>query len=102
VFHHPERDAEFRYETYHEIFIIPEHEKPDGSARYYDMPTTFELQIRTLFMHAYSEPQHEFGYKDAASLPSFARRRLAWIAASAWGADAEFEELNGTLGNSSA
>ena len=91
--HKPARDAEFGYESFHQIFAIPEHLKPSGWEREADMPVTFELQIRTLFMHAYAEPQHDFGYKEASQLKARLRRQLAWIAASAWGADQAYEDV---------
>jgi ppGpp synthetase/RelA/SpoT-type nucleotidyltranferase len=57
------------------------------------MPSTFELQIRTLFMHAWAEPQHDMGYKAAQELTREIRRELAWIAASAWGADQAYDRV---------
>ena len=81
----PAKDEEFSYESYHLICIIPPHMKPDGWVSRTDLPHTFELQIRTIFMHAYAEPQHNIGYKTAQELPREIRRELAWIAASAWG-----------------
>lgn len=96
AFHRPMADAEFGYESHHEIFVIPEHLLPEGWSQAKEMPTTFELQIRTLFMHAYAEPQHEFGYKAASDLPAPVRRQLAWIAASAWGADKAYEDARGS------
>jgi putative GTP pyrophosphokinase len=45
-------------------------------------------------MHAYAEPQHNIGYKPTGELPRQIKRELAWIAASAWGADQAFERLN--------
>lgn len=89
----PERDAEFGYESDHIIFNIPELNKPNGWNQEERMPTTFELQIRTIFMHAYAEPQHDVGYKGAADLPRNIRRELGWIAASAWGADQAFDRV---------
>ena len=89
----PERDAEFGYESRHHIFVIPEHAKPSGWSDHPRMPTTFELQIRTLFMHAYAEPQHDLVYKSGDDLPREIRRQLGWIAASAWGADRAFLEV---------
>lgn len=44
-------------------------------------------------MHAYAEPQHDLSYKAAADLPSEIRRELAWVAASAWGADQAYERV---------
>ena len=79
----PAKDEEFGYESEHVVCILPRD----------DMPTTFELQIRTLFMHAYAEPQHDMGYKAAGELPSDIRRELAWIAASSWGADQAYERF---------
>ncbi len=87
----PERDAEFGYESDHLICVIPPHLKPDAWSHRTDLPSTFELQIRTLFMHAYAEPQHGMAYKGARGLPRVIRRELAWIAASAWGADQAYE-----------
>lgn len=85
--HRPKKDEEFGYESHHFIFVIPPHFKPPDWDGLHRMPTTFEMQVRTLFMHAWSEPQHELAYKGAADLPSDMRRELSWIAASAWGAD---------------
>lgn len=90
----PERDAEFGYESNHLICIIPPHLKPHGWNERDDIPETFELQIRTLFMHAYAEPQHDMQYKRAEDLPREIRRELGWIAASAWGADQAYERAN--------
>ncbi|MBF4513621.1 hypothetical protein ITJ66_14115 [Plantibacter sp. VKM Ac-2885] len=81
----PSGPAEFGYESDHFVFVIPEHYKPSGWEKLDRMPTTFELQIRTLFMHAWAEPQHDLGYK--GDLDAETRRELAWLAASAWGAD---------------
>jgi putative GTP pyrophosphokinase len=89
----PAKDQEFGYESHHLICLIPPHLVPDGWRGIVDAPTTFELQVRTLFMHAYAEPQHDIGYKSAADLPSDIRRELAWIAASAWGADQAFDRI---------
>lgn len=81
----PAGPAEFGYESDHFVFVIPEHCKPDGWHEVEQMPSTFEFQVRTIFMHAWAEPQHDLGYKgdvDAETL-----RELAWVAASSWGAD---------------
>jgi putative GTP pyrophosphokinase len=43
--------------------------------------------VRTLFQHAYAEPQHDVAYKAKTPLTRDDKRELAWIAASAWGAD---------------
>src|SRR5690606_23845862 len=89
----PTTSNAFGYESDHYIFVIDEHMKPSGWEAAGPMPATFELQIRTLFMHAYAEPQHDLGYKGRPQSADV-ERRLAWIAASAWGADYQFDELN--------
>ncbi len=83
----PPKDEEFGYESHHLILNIPPHLKPPGWPNRRDLPSTFEIQVRTLFMHAWSEPQHELEYKASTDLPSEIRRELFWVAASAWGAD---------------
>lgn len=83
----PLRDEEFGYESEHRICMIRAHHRPAGWDDREDLPTTFELQVRTIFMHAYAEPQHDFAYKRKEDLPRRTVRELAWVAASAWGAD---------------
>lgn len=87
----PPKSSEFGYESDHFVLVIDEHMKPQGWQSRRDMPVTFELQIRTLFMHSWAEPQHELGYK-GGDLSEDERRLHAWIAASAWGADRAFNE----------
>jgi GTP pyrophosphokinase len=60
---HPQRDEEFGYESEHLIAALPPQVLPDEWQGRDDLPTTFELQVRTVFMHAYAEPQHDLGYK---------------------------------------
>lgn len=88
----PTGPKEFDYESEHFIYVIPEHIKPDGWSDIGEMPTTFELQIRTLFMHAWAEPQHDLGYK-GNGIDRATERELAWVAASAWGADRTFNDI---------
>lgn len=89
----PTGPSEFGYESDHFIFVIPEHLKRDTWHDYEQMPATFEMQVRTLFMHAWAEPQHDLGYKPGIELDRDAKRQLAWVAASAWGADRTFNDL---------
>jgi ppGpp synthetase/RelA/SpoT-type nucleotidyltranferase len=89
----PAKDEEFGYESHHLICMIPPQAKPSGWAEVKDLPKTFELQIRTLFMHAWAEPQHNLGYKASEELPREIRRELSWVAASSWGADQAFERV---------
>jgi ppGpp synthetase/RelA/SpoT-type nucleotidyltranferase len=93
----PARDEEFGYESHHSVFDLPQWAHPEGWDARDDMPTMFELQIRTLFQHAYAEPQHDLAYKPDEPLVSRDKRELAWIAASAWGADQAYERVRARL-----
>jgi ppGpp synthetase/RelA/SpoT-type nucleotidyltranferase len=53
----------------------------------------FELQIKTLFQHAWSEAEHDIGYKSPTELNALQLRKIAFTAAQAWGADLHFDEL---------
>jgi putative GTP pyrophosphokinase len=89
----PRRDDEFGYQSEHLILMIPPWAKPKKWESIDDPPVTFEVQLRTIFMHAYAEPQHEISYKSVRELTPDVRRELAWIAASAWGADAAYARV---------
>lgn len=92
----PGSDAEFGYFGLHFIIHIPEDIVPDevdGD----DVPQFFELQIKTLFQHAWSEAHHDLGYKSIRDLTSDEQRKVAFTAAQAWGADTIFEELANRL-----
>ena len=93
----PDNDSEFGYESDHFICVFPNHHLPSTWKEYQDMPRTFELQVRTLFMHAWAEPQHDLGYKGVAPLPRDVNRKLAFTAASAWGADMAMDEIYRTM-----
>lgn len=88
----PRNPKEFDYESRHQVFLVPMHLAPPAWTERADLPIAFEFQVRTLFMHAWAEPQHDLGYKGEA-LSHEATRLLAWAAASAWGADHAFEEV---------
>jgi putative GTP pyrophosphokinase len=83
----------FDYESRHQIFLIPTHLAPATWSDREDLPIAFEMQVRTLFMHAWAEPQHDLGYKPDEPLPREAERLIASAAASAWGADHAFEDV---------
>jgi putative GTP pyrophosphokinase len=89
----PDSESAFGYQSHHQVFLISEHHKPAGWGAHKNMPKTFELQIRTLFMHAWAEPQHDIGYKGQDELTKEMKRMLAWVAASAWGADRSMDEI---------
>lgn len=58
-----------------------------------DDPKFFELQIKTVFQHAWGEASHDFAYKSETPLSSDQKRRVAYAAAQAWGGDRIFEDL---------
>lgn len=93
----PAGPSEFGYESDHFVFVIPDHCKPANWGEFDNMPRTFELQLRTLFMHAWAEPQHDLGYK--GDTDDTTKKELAWIAASAWGADRTLNEIARRLAN---
>ncbi|MBA3393277.1 MAG: hypothetical protein H0T89_11565 [Deltaproteobacteria bacterium] len=93
----PLRHDAFAYESQHFVFIIPPHLVPPGWAGLDAKPTTFEMQVRTLFMHAWAEPEHDISYKAKVELTHEERRKLAWAASSAWGGDAIFEQVLDSL-----
>ncbi len=88
----PESDWEFGYFGKHFVLPLP----GDVVPRDVDpgkVPRFFELQIKTLFQHAWSEDEHDLGYKARKPLSTDQLRRLAYTAAQAWGADRVFNEL---------
>jgi len=88
----PDSEREFGYEGRHFILFLPR-DIFDESVKEEESIPFFELQIKTLFQHAWSESEHDLGYKPSAELSSDQKRRLAFTAAQAWGADQIFEEL---------
>ena len=92
----PASDSEFGYFGLHFILSLPEDVVDDDVGE--DVaPDFFELQIKTLFQHAWSEAHHDLGYKSIRTLTSDERRKMAFTAAQAWGADTIFEELSNAL-----
>jgi ppGpp synthetase/RelA/SpoT-type nucleotidyltranferase len=89
----PDSEWEFGYFGMHYILLIPRDTVDDEISEEL-VPEVFELQVKTLFQHAWSEANHDLGYKPGmAPLTSDAKRRLAFTAAQAWGADRMFDEL---------
>lgn len=84
----PESQAEFGYFGKHFVFFLPD-DVIEGNGG----PKFFELQIKTLFQHAWSEAEHDLTYKPKKALPSDIHRKVAFTAAQAWGADMIFNEL---------
>ena len=63
----PDGESEFGYIGQHFILLLPS----DVLAGFNDddnLPQFFELQIKTLFQHAWSEAEHDLGYKTTSQL----------------------------------
>lgn len=89
----PEREWEFGYFGQHYILMLPA-DVVDSSIDKALVPEFFELQIKTLFQHAWSEAEHDLGYKPGSEpLEADQLRQLAYTSAQAWGADRMFNEL---------
>lgn len=89
----PENEWEFGYfGNHHVLMLLPDLVDPAFESRL--VPYCFELQIKTLFQHAWSEANHDLGYKPGQQpLESDELRQLAFTSAQAWGADRVFNEL---------
>ena len=92
----PESENEFGYVGKHFILALPEDLFEDESDRDRS-PTFFELQIKTLFQHAWSEAEHDLSYKPTTQLTRLQKRLIALTAAQAWGADQQFAQLHSEL-----
>jgi putative GTP pyrophosphokinase len=89
----PESEWEFGYFGRHYVLIVPTDVKGD-SIDGGKIPDFFELQVKTLFQHAWSEADHDVGYKPGSKpLTPEEKRKLAYTSAQAWGADQIFDEL---------
>ena len=93
----PDSEREFDYSGYHHVMLIPEAIiTPEIAAA--DHPIFFELQISTLFEHAWAQANHDLGYKPVGKLSKEQKRKVAFTAAQSWGADLIFDELLNELG----
>ncbi|MFA5106497.1 MAG: hypothetical protein WC506_06085 [Candidatus Micrarchaeia archaeon] len=89
-FAEPEDPTSFGYEGKKIICLIPR-----AMVEKYSLPIDFfEIQICTLFQYAWAEANHDLGYKPAAALTREKKRKMAWAAAQAWGADQIFDEIS--------
>ncbi len=92
----PDSVNEFGYEGKHFILLIPKDLiTPDLPKEH--RPVFFELQIKTLFQHSWAEANHDLAYKPQSELTLEQRRKIAFTAAQAWGADKIFDELSQEL-----
>lgn len=97
----PDSVDQFGYVGRHFILAIPEDVVDDDADRS-KTPQFFELQVKTLFQHAWSEAEHDLAYKPCEPLSPHQQRQIAFTAAQAWGADEIFEQLHTELGSSAS
>lgn len=92
----PESDSEFGYFGKHLILKLPTEviDNPENT------PNFFELQIKTLFQHSWGQAAHDLSYKGEMELTREQKRKIAFTAAQAWGADLLFSELQGQVSKS--
>ena len=89
----PESESEFGYFGHHFVLVLPTDVVAEDMGASM-VPDFFELQIKTLFQHAWSEADHDLGYKPGdAELSPDQKRRIAFTSAQAWGADQIFDQL---------
>ncbi len=98
----PKPDA-FGYESHHLVITIPQTAWANGWTTEMDAaPRTFEIQIRTVFEHAFAEPEHLIYYKDEGpvdqppqkrQITNGSKKRLAFVGASAWIADQTLQRI---------
>lgn len=89
----PENEWEFGYFGNHHVLMLQQ-DLIDPAFDPNLVPYCFELQIKTLFQHAWSEANHDLGYKPGQQpLSSDDLRQLAFTSAQAWGADRVFNDL---------
>ncbi len=89
----PDSESEFGYFGHHLILRLPT-DVIDDSWDEALVPRFFELQIKTMFQHAWSQADHDLGYKPMNRvLTSAHKRKIAYTSAQAWGADHIFNEL---------
>jgi ppGpp synthetase/RelA/SpoT-type nucleotidyltranferase len=86
----PLSDKEFGYFGEHFILTLPTDVTYDLTT---ESSNVFELQIKTLFQHAWSEAEHDSSYKAPSEMTSDERRLVALTSAHAWAADRIFDDF---------
>ncbi|SHJ91903.1 ppGpp synthetase catalytic domain-containing protein (RelA/SpoT-type nucleotidyltranferase) [Arenibacter nanhaiticus] len=83
---------EFGYRSHHLIASVKKEWEKTPNFRGLSK-LKFELQIRTVLMHAWAEIEHNLAYKSELQTPKQFRRKLHRISAKLEEADEQFEEL---------
>ena len=93
----PEETNRFGYVGQHFVLALTD-DLFAADADRSNLPQFFEIQIKTLFQHAWSEAGHDLAYKPEMPLTPDQERQVAFTAAQAWGADHIFQTLRESLG----
>ncbi len=89
----PDSESEFGYFGHHLVLVLPSDTVEEDMDKAL-IPDFFELQIKTLFQHAWSEADQDLAYKPGDKpLTGEQKRLVAFTSAQAWGADHMFERL---------
>ena len=88
----PDTPDKFGYEGMHLVLFIPDDILTKEINRE-QCPVFYELQIHTLFQHAWGEANHDLAYKAINELSIDQQRKVSFTAAQAWGADMIFNQL---------
>ncbi len=92
----PSDDRAFSYFGHHSVMYIPNECRVECELA--EDVKFFELQIKTMFQHAWSEAEHDILYKPQNGAVTSQHKRLTGFAASlAWGADKAFQDVLSSL-----
>ena len=88
----PDLTSAFGYFGTHLLLLIPQDIFPKDYPQAV-LPDKFELQLKTVFQHAWAEAEHDITYKSTSQWTDDQKRQIAFTAAQAWGADQIFDTL---------
>jgi len=91
------RENEFGYRSFHIIAKIPKSRTPQLIDEAYSQ-YKFEIQIRTILMHAWAEIQHKLAYKNEHQIALSMRKEFAFLSAKLEESDFQFERLKNESG----
>ena len=80
--------SEFGYDAHHIISLVP-----INLRKYCPSLQFFEIQITTIFQHAWSATTHQLLYKDEGTISNEDIRTFAFVAAQAWNADKSIDNF---------
>ena len=91
----PEKENEFGYEGYHYVLFIPTDLLKDDTKLI--CSKFFELQVRTLYQHAWAQADHDLAYKSPVELSKEELEKNCLHGSSIMGSGLIFDELSQNL-----